>query len=267
MFGNVTIKAKLIFVIGFLSVLLIAIGFLGLRGMGAANENMGGIYKDRLLPTAQLATINELMQANVRLLLLASMHDPRMEESKLHDHPIARHTEEVEKNIAIIGKKWDDYMSTSLTPEEKKLADSFSEKRGDFVKDGLKPAIVLYNQEKFAEANTLVVKVINPAFTAAKADAEKLIQLQVNVAKEVYDQSEAAYITTRMISIASIVLGVLLAVFIGFLLIRTIGASLRAAGSVASRIAAGDLSSTISISQNDEIGQLLQHMNNMQESL
>ena len=33
MFGNLTIKARLIFVIGLLSVLAVVIGFLGMRGM------------------------------------------------------------------------------------------------------------------------------------------------------------------------------------------------------------------------------------------
>ena len=53
MFGNLTIKARLIVTISLLSVLLVVIGLLGLRGMSLANEGMRTIFEDRLIPEGQ----------------------------------------------------------------------------------------------------------------------------------------------------------------------------------------------------------------------
>ena len=133
MFKNLTIKTRLIFLVAFLSIVLAVIGFMGLRGMSHANDGLRSVYLDRAIPLGQIAEISDLMAENTRQLHLASMHDPRMEESKLHDHPISRHTDTVEKNIAEISKIWEAYAASYMTPEEKKLADEYVEARKDFV--------------------------------------------------------------------------------------------------------------------------------------
>ena len=57
MFSNVmTIRTKLISVIGFLSVLLIVIGYMGLRGMNSSNEKLRTIYEN-LMQTADAIRI------------------------------------------------------------------------------------------------------------------------------------------------------------------------------------------------------------------
>ena len=117
MFSNVTIKARLIGVLAVLSILLLIIGAQGLMGMRAGNTSLGSVYANRLIPTGQIAQINLLMLENVRQLHLASMHDPRLPESKLHDHPITVHLDVVENNIGTIGGIWKEYTATTLTPE------------------------------------------------------------------------------------------------------------------------------------------------------
>ncbi|MDZ4219695.1 MAG: methyl-accepting chemotaxis protein, partial [Methylobacter sp.] len=267
MLKNLTIKARLIYLIAFLSVVLAVIGFIGLRGMSNANDGLRSVYLDRAVPLAQIAEIADLMAENVQQLHLSGMHDPRMEESKLHDHPISRHTDKVEQNIAEIGKVWDAYMATQLTPEEKVLADEYTANRKDFVQNGLLPAMDLYKQGRYAEANTVMVKAVGPKGGKAMELADNLKNLQVDVAKQEFERSSAEYDTTRIVSIASILLGIALAAFIGIMLIRNITRSLQTAQQVAGAIAAGDLSSNIDTGQKDEIGVLLSSMKAMQDSL
>ncbi|MDD2913978.1 MAG: methyl-accepting chemotaxis protein [Gallionella sp.] len=267
MLKNLTIKARLIYLISFLSVVLAVIGFIGLRGMSHANDGLRSVYLDRAVPLAQIAEITDLMSENIQQLHLSGMHDPRMEESKLHDHPISRHTDKVEKNIAEIGKVWDGYMASYLTPEEKVLAEEYAANRKDFVQNGLLPAMDLYKQGRYAEANTVMVKAVGPKGSKAMELADSLKNLQVEVAKQEFEKSSAEYETTRTVSIFSIVLGIALAALIGFMLIRNITRSLQTAQQVAGAIAAGDLSSNIDTGQKDEVGVLLSSMKAMQDSL
>jgi methyl-accepting chemotaxis protein len=267
MLNNLTIKSRLILLIALLSVMLVMIGFLGLRGMGETNAGLKTVYEDRLVPSNQIAVINNLMAENVRQMHLASMHDPRIPESKLHDHPITNHTGKVNENIQKIGEVWKEYMATTLTPEEKILAEDYAEKRKKFVQEGLQSASEFFVNGDFPAGNAHLIKVTGPTYVTAKDMAEKLLDLQLRVGKEEFNKSSANYASTRNISIGSIVVSVALAVLIGFLLIRAIGASLRMAGQIASRIAAGDLGSEIVIRNHDEIGVVLESMQTMQESL
>jgi len=264
---NLTIKTRLITVISFLSVLLVVIGSYGLWGMSRSNEGLRTVYLDRAIPLGQIAEISDLMAENIRQLHLASMHDPRMEESKLHDHPLAKHTDEVEKNIAEIGKIWEVYVASYMTPEEKKIADEYVAARKEFVNEGLLVTMDSYKQGHYVEANTQMVKVVGPKGLKTMELADNLKNLQINVAKEEYEKSEAAYDSARIISISMILLGIALSSLMGFMLVRGIGRGLRSAMDVADKIAAGDLSSQIIISSQDETGKLLEAMRTMQSNL
>ncbi|WP_442947278.1 Tar ligand binding domain-containing protein, partial [Noviherbaspirillum sp.] len=54
MFSNLTIKSRLIFVIGFLSLLLIGGGVIGLTSLSSANESLKQIYESHLVPMGKL---------------------------------------------------------------------------------------------------------------------------------------------------------------------------------------------------------------------
>ncbi len=267
MFKNLTIKARLIFLIGLMSVLLIGIGVVGLRGMNASNAALGTVYADRLIPSNQLGVINNLMAENVRQVHLSSMHDPRLPESKLHDHPLTFHSDKIKENIQKISDIWKEYMATYLTPEEKTLAEEYAEKRKIFVQQGLLGAVDLFATGNYAGGNEHLVKVVGPTYAEAKGLAEKLLQLQVDVGKEEFETAERNYATTRNWAIGAITVGVALALLIGILLIRNIGRSLGQAMGVAAKIAEGDLSSRIDIQQHDETGKLLESMQVMQAAL
>ncbi|MFP4161420.1 MAG: Tar ligand binding domain-containing protein, partial [Ectothiorhodospira sp.] len=264
---NISVKARLIFVIALLSILLVIIGAMGLAGMQGANEGLRTVYQDRLIPSQQIADIEALMQANIIQLNLAAMHDPRMEESRLHDHPITLHTEEVRKNIGRISEIWSEYMETYLTPEEQRLAERFTELRADFVREGLITTSNLYEAGEFAEANMRMVEVTNPRYDAAVEVARELLDLQLEVGEQEYSHAMDAYNTTRNLTVTLIAAGVLIAAVIGFLLIRAIVGPLNRAVGYFNRISEGKLDNEIEITQHDEIGKVLSNLADMQSKL
>ncbi|HEX5338727.1 MAG TPA: MCP four helix bundle domain-containing protein, partial [Gallionella sp.] len=263
---NLTIKARLIYLIAFLSVVLAVIGFLGLRGMNISREGLRTVYEDRLIAAVRLAEVSFLQAENQRQVHLMLMHDPRLPESKLHDHPLSFHTDKMAENTKKNNKSWEGFIATEQTPEGKKLADEFIAKRKAY-QGARNKAINLIKEGNFLEANSVVVKEAGPAYTANTEAMQKLLALQIELGKQEYGNAVESNATTRNLSLIAIVVGILLAVLTGTLLIRTISRSLGAAQRVAGAIAAGDLNSDIDTRQQDEIGELLRSMKTMQDSL
>ncbi|MCL5060394.1 MAG: Tar ligand binding domain-containing protein [Candidatus Thermoplasmatota archaeon] len=58
MLKNLSIKARLVFVIGLLSVLLIGIGVMGLASLSATNASLKTVYEDRVVALGQLERIS-----------------------------------------------------------------------------------------------------------------------------------------------------------------------------------------------------------------
>jgi methyl-accepting chemotaxis protein len=266
MLKNLTVKSRLIFVISFLSVVVVVIGYLGLRGMGIANEGLRTVYEDRLIPSGQLGEVNILTAENLRQIHLMLMHDPRLPESKLHDHPLSFHTDKMAENTKKNNALLEAYGATYLTPEEKVLFEDYQVKRKHYQEVRTK-TLDLIKEGEYAEANASMVKQTGPAFIANRDAVQKLLELQINVGKEEYEKAKQSYATTRNISIGATVISVLLAAFIGLMLIRAIMRPLAVAQDVAGKIAAGDLTSKIEVTSNDELGKLLTSFKAMQASI
>ncbi len=266
MFNNLTIKSRLIFTISLLSVLLLAVGLLGLRGMNVGKEGLRTVYEDRLIAAVRLAEVNFLQAENQRQVHLMLMHDPRLPESKLHDHPLSFHSDKMAENTQKNNKSWDGFKATAQTPEGKRLADEFLEKRKAYQAARNK-ALDMIKAGSYAEANAIVVKEAGPAYAANTQAMHNLLNLQIDASKQEYENAVKSNDTTRNIALAAILFGVLLATLVGVLLIRNIGRSLGQAMNVAAKIAEGDLSSQIHVESRDEIGALLSSMQQMQDSL
>ncbi len=259
MFKNISIKSRLVFVIGFMSLLLIGIGVVGMFGMSKSNEGLKSVYEDRTVALGQVTEIQARLVRN-RLDISSAINRPTPE-------AIREQVAKVEKNIEAISETWKAYSATNHTPEEKILADKFAEDRKKFVGEGIRAALAALSANDIKEANRIALDVMRPLYKPVEEDIHALVKLQLDVAKHEYEVAQQRYNTIRNISIASIVAGIGLAIWIGFMLIRAIMRPLAEAQEVAAKISRGDLSSAIEIRSNDEIGQLLVSFRNMQASL
>ena len=257
--NNLTIKTRLMFVIGFMSMLLAGIGSYGLWGLAQSNEGLRTVYEDRTVPMGQLDTIARALLYNRVAIEMAIM--------KSTPENIAAKTREVESNIELISKTWTGYTATYLTPEEKVLADKFAVDRKALLTEGLEPAIASLRSADIGDVLSLDENKIGPLYSSVSTDIDALIKLQLDVAKAQYDESSARFATIRTVAISLVVTGIALAAWMGFMLIGGIGRGLRTAQDTANKIAAGDLSSQIVIDSTDEIASLLQSMKQMQDAL
>ena len=257
MLNNLTIKVRLILVVGLMSLLAITLGMLGLNGMKKANEGLLTVYTDRTIPVGQLAEIRSKLLSN-RLAVANSL---------VFKEDIQKNIELVRQNILDINKIWDGYMAKKMTEEEKKLVDKFVTDRKRYLVEGVNPSIEYLLAGNTAAVEKTIREAVRPLFVPVGEGINALTQLQLDLAKQEYDAAQIRYEENRFISIVLLVVGLLLSTFIGFMLIRSISRSLFAMQQFAESLAKGDLTARIDLDQNDEIGIVAQSMAGMCDQL
>ena len=266
MLRNLSIKSRLIFVIGFLSLLLTGIGILGLTSLSAANKALNSVYEDRLVVMGRLDELVRLIDKN-QLAVAESIVGQLSAFSADGQAVVGKQMDMAKKTIKEIDNIWNAYMATGLTPEEKKLADNFIASRMKYGGEGMLPAMAALRAEDFQQAGEIVEGPMKGGYLQVSKNIDALIQFQLDQAKSEFEKTQGIYATVRNISIVAILAGVLLAVFMGVWLIRAITRPLHEAVRIAKCVAAGDLTHSIDVRSQDETGQLMQAMKDMNESL
>jgi len=258
MFENLSIKTRLIFILGFMSTLLLAIGIIGLSGMSKTEVGLKTVYEDRTVPLMDLGLVIDMAnRIRTNAVIAANASAPGVAQKANAD------TLALDADIA---KLWAKYMATTLTAEEKTLADAFGAQwktyqvsRNVTMERAMEGDLATAQQNAAADAG--------PKFTAARETLFKLIELQGTVARQEFDQAHDRYENSRNVAIAAIAIGMALAAWFGFLLIRAITGPLNAAVKLARGVAAGDLTQRIEIHSTNEVGQLMQALKDMNENL
>ncbi|QKQ28086.1 methyl-accepting chemotaxis protein [Candidatus Reidiella endopervernicosa] len=263
--NNMTIKVRLIFLVSVASILMVIIGAMGLNGMTSLETSMKSVYADRLIPTGQLSKIIGYMRDNRTQLFTALQHDSNNEFSTMHNHQVTMHTDIVTANIGKISTLWDAYMATYLTPEEEILAKEFGDTRKAFVKEGLIPARDALLKGQYRESNIILLQKVNTLFVPANASAEKLLQLQLDVAEQLQSEAEANYNTTFTVYLVLMIGGIGLLTVLAIMTITGISGAVRDLEEASNGLAAGDLNARSSYKGKDELGRVAAAFNMMGE--
>jgi len=257
--NNFKISTRLTVLIGLLSALLVAIGSIGLYGISQSNASLKTVYEDRTVALEHLAEVNYWMVRN-RVLIMDMLIKPDAAN-------IQKREPELRANIQKINKLLESYLSTYLTPEEKKLADEFVALRKKYAFEGLTPAGDALHAGKPEEALKVYEDKISPIAAPVQEALNKLLHLQSDIAKQEYVAAASRYETIRVVAISFIIAGVVFAILFGLALVRGILLSLKQAIDNANAVAQGDLSTKIRVDGKDEVAQLLQSLSTMQDSL
>ncbi|MDT8992307.1 methyl-accepting chemotaxis protein [Curvibacter sp. APW13] len=257
--SNFRISTRLFVLIGVLSATLVGVGAIGLTGTALSNEALRATYEDRLVPSTQVAEIQRLLLRN-RLALANTLILPTPE-------AIGAAAAEVDANIGAITALWKSYTARPLAAQERELADRFQADRSRFVQEGLRPTLAALRAGDMDLARTTVNDVVGPLYEPVGNDIGALVQYQVRLAQMDYEGAVARYQSTRLWSIASVALGLLLALTMGTLTIRGINRALFHAVDVSHAVAAGKLHGDIDARGQDEAAQVLQALQAMKEGL
>ncbi|WP_018507831.1 MCP four helix bundle domain-containing protein, partial [Thiobacillus thioparus] len=258
MFRNLTIKSRLVILISFMAALLLAIGGIGLSGMGKTDAGLKTVYEDRTVPLMDLGRLIDMANRTRTNALIAATAPWADVANKANAD-----TQQLDVEI---NKLWAKYTRTAMISDEKTLADSFNTQWKAYA-TSRDVTMKLAMDSDFDASKENVSKDAGPKFSAARETLFKLIELQGAVAKNEFGQARSRYETSRVIAVAAIVLGLALAAWFGFILIRAITRPLDAAVKLARGVAEGDLTQRIDVHSTDEVGQLMQALKDMNASL
>jgi methyl-accepting chemotaxis protein len=258
MLKNLTIKIRLIFVIGFLSLQLVIGAVIGIVSLGNANAQLKSLYDDRLVALGQLDRVVRIL--NVNQLEIAKSIDDEPEGARFT-------LDQVEADIRALNEIWNRYQATHLTEDERRLSEQFSGSRKVFLDEAMLPAIAAVRAGDKEKARALMHGEMEERFKPVRDGINALIKLQLDVAQAGFTESQQTYELVRTTCIIAIVFGLLAALFIGIWLVRAITRPLEAAVQIADRISGGDLTQRIEIKSKDETGRLMQALKNMNDSL
>jgi methyl-accepting chemotaxis protein-1 (serine sensor receptor) len=257
MFKNLTIRTRLIVVIGFLAIELI-VGFaVGILNLEKSNGAMKSMYDDGLLALAQLAEVERAVMQNQILLAKAITTG----------FPAVPIIEQVEANTAQADKAWQAYVLTRMADDEKQLSQQFAASRARFHEQAMKPIIAALREGDVERATARMNGPMHKLALPMGKDLAALVKIQTDVAAADFKRSQEILAIVRLVCFAGLVFGLAIAAWLGWLLVRAIVRPLEEAVNIAGAVAQGDLTQRIEVRSNDETGRLMAALRNMNDSL
>ncbi|MFA5679219.1 MAG: methyl-accepting chemotaxis protein [Pseudomonas sp.] len=265
MLTRFSIRTRLIALVAFSALLLVASGLSGLAGMAGMQKSMQHLFHEQLKPVAQVGQMLEMVHANQTQVLLAMQHDPSNPLSHLHDHETGIHLAAVEASITVINVLWDNFMASDLSAQEQRLADEFTVKHQRFVEEGLQPVIDALRSGDFSEGNRILLRATIPLFSTVTEAGNALLHQKLADAEAEYDQGERYHQNARNIIIALTLLAIGFTTLLAWATITGITRAVRLIRTTSGQMAEGDLTARIDYDGKDELADVASAFNNMGE--
>jgi len=262
--AGLSLKSKLLAGFGALLSMLALIAGLGIWGMGQTNDVVGNLYRQRMQPLEALTSIGQLMADNRSQILLSLQHDPSGPYAAMHDHSIDLHLKQLEANIAEVSAQWAAYKQAGGSADDLELEAAYAAARQRYVTEGLRPAMAALAENRFDEANRILLSTINPTYTAAAKQASELFKRQVAHVRLDMDESAQRFADTRLSVILIVVLGLSGGLLIAVALTRSITRPIDEIIETFQSLANGDYTRNLTVLRNDEMGKVLQGLQSMQ---
>jgi methyl-accepting chemotaxis protein-1 (serine sensor receptor) len=254
---GISIKARIGITMGFLAALIIAISTVGLLGLTRSNDAYRETFTDQM-PSSHAVNLAEIYAARERLALDRAAFE-------LGTPDAAATIERARMLRGVSDDFWKKYMSLSRGPEEERLAQEVVARREALhqIADAFVATVQSGDQVKVIAG----AKALKEAYDGlSKADAV-LDKFQMTQAQQGFDDAQAAFSLLRMVSIVALLVGIGAAAYSFFSLRRAIAEPLGEALGAFQAIAAGDLRRPVVVRRNDEMGELLGGVAQMQRSL
>lgn len=255
-----SLKARLTTLVATLAAFMLVIGLIGIVTAYQANRSLQQVYNDRTVPLAHLFTINDRMQTNILALYGAVSNG-------IAGKAVGGVETTVSRNVADINKAWDKFQASTHTEAESSVADSYTGKRRAYVENGLKPGLTLLAAGKFSELARHLTDTVSPLFEAAKLDAEKLVALQVEVARTDYERAQSRFNTSLAVAIGALLMAMVFGILLGAMTIRAVSRPTGRLIDLMAKVSQGSYNNRVFVERDDEIGVALRSLQAMQAKL
>ena len=253
-----SVRTRLIGVLGLLFVMLLAGAWIGIRGMASANDNARVIYESDLLP---LTEINALARSSLLNFISLSEAAFRKDDKSV----VKQKLDDVAKIEAADASLLKTLNAVKFSPALAKQLASFESAREDTIAS-LTDAVGALKKGGDG-ADFMLYSEVMPNVAIMDAEMDTLIAMQVEESRQQYAVAVTSYQRIRLMTFFALGAGMSVAMLMGFFLIRSIVGTLNRAVRVANAIAQGHLGHGIVNHRKDELGRLLEAFRLMDERL
>ena len=254
--NNLSTKIKLSILAVIALVGLMILGVMSIVQLKKVNAGLETVYNDRVVPLEQLKIIADEYAVNI----VDTTHQVR--NNNISFEKCIANISSAEKKIQT---QWQSYISTTLTKEEQKLATEAERlmKIGTEVAKKIKEACKNKDLEVIA---AITIQELYPKIDPIGEKISALIALQLEVAKQETDLAFEIYNTSKIMTISTIIIALIIIIFLAFLIISDITKKLsifkNGLDSFFSYLNRESSSSEkINITSNDEFGQMAKIVN------
>ena len=257
-FKSLTVRARLVMLVGLLGVMLLAGAAIGLYSMSQQNAGTQRIYESGMVPSQVLDQVrSDSLKSFLTLSEAASLVGKADQ--------VKQKMAEFERYQAEMNDYKNRFAKLQLSPAVTAAAKDWhsSDKDYDQAKQDVLDAI----KQSDNGASDLVEMELRPLLMQRQDALAKLVKVQSDEAGQIYEGQVKSYQRIRMITLIALAAGLLFAALRSVLLIRSISHALSYAMKVANEIAGGKLGHAVEVKGNDELAQLLGALSTMDQRL
>ncbi|MBN8946612.1 MAG: MCP four helix bundle domain-containing protein [Rhodanobacter sp.] len=255
---TLTVKARLIGVFALLGAMLVAGAAIGLGVMSWQNEGMRTSYEEAMVPASLMGQLRAKSLLNFIVLgeAAGAIDKPNQVKQKVAE------SEQIQKDIAAVNKQ---LAAIHLSPEVAKKYKDYNDTTGDYS-DALKEIYDGLNSSDTGTADMMDMQ-LRPLLMMRQDALDKLVTAQSDEVRDIYQSQVKRYRFVQTTTLAALIAGLLLALFVAVRLIRSITGALHHAVKIADQIGEGKLGHDIRVNRKDEFGRLLLAFRNMDQHL
>ena len=230
------VRTQLVLLCSVFVAMLVAIGTVGALATRQQSLDMQALYKDRVVPLAQLKKVADLYAVNI----VDAAH-----KAVAGTFTMQQALAEVAKAKSGIADEWNAYTATELVPKEKALIDTFLTLSGP-ADDAVERLEELLKAGDSDGLRQFTSDAMYPVLDPLQEVVAGLIQVQLDVSKQTYDQSVLAIreviIAIAALTLLAIAMGAGVAWWVIARLTQALGAEPHEVRDAAEAVAQGDLS-------------------------
>lgn len=255
---NLSLKARLIVVLGLLGTMLMAGAFIGLGMMSWQNEGMRRSYEEAMIPAQMMGELRAKSLLNFTVLGEAAgvLDKPDQVKQKVEE------SRKIQANIADINGK------LAKMPMSESVASTYKNYRAtdeDYLSglDDIYEALA----DGYKGTSDMLEMQVRPLLMMRLQTLDKLTRAQSDEMKQIYQAQVSRYGKVRILVLIALIAGLIMAALVSTLLVRSLTRTLKHLAEVAHAIAEGRLGHDIKVKKRDELGRLLDAFRVMDERL